>query len=358
MNNPELKFVVPYAVPTLGMERVLLRLVDELAPKIPVSLVLASGKAPDDLGVPVELLTRDGGQIGQLGRMLRLFWWALTSQRSPIVAVGVWAALPCLLASIISPRQVVVWEHSLSREKIATSRNLRVLSVAARLLYKRAASVVAVSAPLASDLTRTAKTTALVIPNLIGPEPAAESRRHVTTGGVRRLITVGSLTDTKRQDVVIEALASLPTDYTLSVVGSGPRLESLQRLTQRLGLQSRVTFHGHVEDPDRLADLLRSADAMVHAAAGETFGLVYFESAQHDVPVLAAENALVSTTIPRYVPGRLFNGNAADLADALRIFRVPSAAEFSRARALREADLATPQIVSRWLGIAEGTRHK
>lgn len=100
----------------------------------------------------------------------------------------------------------------------------------------------------------------------------------------RVLLAVARLTDQKGIDVAIRALAGLPADTALVVLGEGPERTTLQRLAQELGLERRVFLLGRVPD---VAAWLGRATVFVHPARWEGFGLAVLEAMLAGVPVVA-----------------------------------------------------------------------
>jgi glycosyltransferase involved in cell wall biosynthesis len=71
------------------------------------------------------------------------------------------------------------------------------------------------------------------------PDPAVKRGKTV--------LTVTRLTNKqKRTSDLIRAMAKLPEEWTLDIVGTGPSRQMLEKLAADLGLSSRVRFHGFV----------------------------------------------------------------------------------------------------------------
>jgi len=102
--------------------------------------------------------------------------------------------------------------------------------------------------------------------------------------GARVLLAVARLTDQKGIDVAIRALAELPDDTVLVVLGEGPERAALLRLARELGLESRVFLLGRVPD---VAAWLGRATVLVHPARWEGFGLGVLEAMLAGLPVVA-----------------------------------------------------------------------
>ena len=100
--------------------------------------------------------------------------------------------------------------------------------------------------------------------------------------------------DYKRPEHLIRALhhvflAGIP--FRAALVGSGDRLEELERLTQKLGLKEVVCFAGQVPD-EVLVRYYREAACLAVPSEGpsEGFGLVVFEALSWGCPVVASSD--------------------------------------------------------------------
>jgi glycosyltransferase involved in cell wall biosynthesis len=135
---------------------------------------------------------------------------------------------------------------------------------------------------------------------------------------------VGRLLPMKGIDTLIEALAALPEDVHLSLVGGGPDRERLEALLAGKGLTHRARIHSAVpsaEVPARLTGL----DALVlpsrtTRAWKEQYGRVLVEAMAAGVPVLGSSSGAIPEVIGD--AGIVFpEGDAADLAHHLARLR-------------------------------------
>jgi glycosyltransferase involved in cell wall biosynthesis len=122
-----------------------------------------------------------------------------------------------------------------------------------------------------------------------------------------RLVHVGSLVPVKDQHTLLDALALLPTHFTLDILGDGPLLPVLHDYANRLGLSDRVTFHGRV-----------SREAVMHRM--DTASLHVYASRHEGMPVAlleAASRGLRSAgTAVGILPDDALLGLAAPVGDA------------------------------------------
>ncbi|MEV6834364.1 glycosyltransferase [Streptomyces sp. NPDC051133] len=206
-----------------------------------------------------------------------------------------------IAARVAGVRAVVGTEHSLG----ATQMEGRPLTSGVRALYllgeRLGRSTVAVSPTVAERLTRwgVPGPRIAVVPNGVDLarfafDPAA--RRHArdrlglppdafVIGGI------GRLAPGKRFDVLIHALAELPVECRLLLVGGGPE-ESALRLTARAaGVADRVLFTGErpcVPDGSPgpgLPALTSAMDVLASPSPEEAFGLAVVEGLAAGLPV-------------------------------------------------------------------------
>jgi glycosyltransferase involved in cell wall biosynthesis len=108
----------------------------------------------------------------------------------------------------------------------------------------------------------------------------------------------------KGQDILLEALAGpiwADRSWHLSFYGEGPRRNSLERLTSRLGLSSRVTFAGYVT----VEEIWSTNHVLVMTSRSEGLPLTVIEAMLCSRPVLATDVAGNSEVIVDGVTGFL-----------------------------------------------------
>ncbi|MFK0151683.1 glycosyltransferase [Streptomyces sp. NPDC090493] len=139
---------------------------------------------------------------------------------------------------------------------------------------------------------------------------------------------VGRLAPGKRFGVLVEALAGLPADCRLLLVGGGPEEDALRRTARAAGVAGRVLFAGErpyasadVRDPD-LPALTAAMDVLASPSAEEAFGLAVVEALAAGLPVLYSSCPAVEDLPPAAAPGaRRVTGGAAAYAGALAAVR-------------------------------------
>lgn len=135
-----------------------------------------------------------------------------------------------------------------------------------------------------------------VVPCGLHDEEIRDSAREAD-GNAPELVFAGRLMAEKRVDLLLGAVARLSGERPprLVVFGDGPERSSLEALSERLGLSSRVTFRGHVEDVHELWRAIGRARVAVQPSSREGFGLFPLEAMTLGVPVVycrSGESAL------------------------------------------------------------------
>ena len=99
------------------------------------------------------------------------------------------------------------------------------------------------------------------------------------------VLSVGRLESVKRVDLIIAAMAKVPSNIRLIVAGDGTQRQNAERTAEQAGVAGRVTFLGNVED-DQLVDLYARALAVVYPPYDEDFGYVTLEAFLARKPVI------------------------------------------------------------------------
>jgi glycosyltransferase involved in cell wall biosynthesis len=116
------------------------------------------------------------------------------------------------------------------------------------------------------------------------PSLAPRQRRE----GPPTLVTVSHLIARKRHGDVLRALAVLSQRHpTLryAIVGDGPERIALEGLAERLGVTSRVEFHGQLA-PAEAIEQARHGTLFVMPSTEEAFGVAYIEAMAGGVPAI------------------------------------------------------------------------
>lgn len=120
-------------------------------------------------------------------------------------------------------------------------------------------------------------------------------------------------------DILIRAMADLPSNVHALLVGDGDRRADYQALANTLGLAERVHFFGRLEQ-EKLVRALRSMDvfAFPSTTGAEAFGLAMLEAMSCGAPVVASDLPGVRRVADQ--AGLLvLPGNQSDLSRALSV---------------------------------------
>ncbi|MFJ5560422.1 glycosyltransferase [Streptomyces sp. NPDC093250] len=209
-----------------------------------------------------------------------------------------------LAARVAGVRAVVATEHSLGDSQMEGRR----LTPGVRALYlaseRLGSATVAVSPTVADRLKRWGVPAPRieVVPNGIDvdrfrfdPERRERTRRRLgLPEGAFVVGGIGRLTPGKRFDVLVRALARLPEDHWLLLVGGGPEEHVLRRTAHEAGVAGRVLFTGErpglpdgSPGPD-LPSLTSAMDLFASPSAEEAFGLAAVEALASGLPMLYA----------------------------------------------------------------------
>lgn len=101
----------------------------------------------------------------------------------------------------------------------------------------------------------------------------------------------------------------------LVIVGDGPYVETLQSLTEELGISQHVQFIGEVPN-DQVAIYYKAADYFVSASTSETQGLTYTEAMASGTPCVVEGNAYLNNLFDHETLGKTFKTDD-DFAGAL-----------------------------------------
>ncbi|HBC72798.1 MAG: Family 2 glycosyl transferase [Candidatus Amesbacteria bacterium GW2011_GWB1_47_19] len=101
---------------------------------------------------------------------------------------------------------------------------------------------------------------------------------------------LGRVRPYKQIDIAVRAFARILTDHPdarLNIAGDGESIKSLRALTDRLGIETRVSFLGRVSDKERI-HLLSSSWAMLQPSSFEGWGITVIEANICSTPVIAS----------------------------------------------------------------------
>ncbi|MEP6731639.1 MAG: glycosyltransferase [bacterium] len=230
---------------------------------------------------------------------------------------------------------------------VRMARNIPVSRPAFRHVMKNSESVTAVSRWLAEEAQRVVSMKS----PLVAPMPVATELFDVApqTVRTRRLLFVGRLMRQKGIDLLIDALAALPLDVGLDIVGDGPDRRELEERAIERDVGDRIRFHGSLKQFE-LPAMYQRALALVVPSAEEGLGLVAVEAQLCETPVVAFDSGGLPDVVQHDRTGILVREQSAGaLAAALRslLERDDLGATLGKAGRLHALATFAPESVAR-----------
>jgi alpha-1,6-mannosyltransferase len=203
-------------------------------------------------------------------------------------------------------------------------------------IYRRFDRVVAPSRFIAGRLAEAGVAAPLALPLGVdtdtfrpdGADPAGLRRRLGLTPRHRLLVFAGRPAREKRVDVLVEAVERLGEPYVLLLVGARATAPS----------PGRVIELPYEKDSARLAALLASCDAFVHANDSEPFGLVVLEAMACGLPVVGVAAGGVGESVDAGVGELAARSAGPDFAAAIEALFARDLGRLRRAARARACD--------------------
>ena len=143
--------------------------------------------------------------------------------------------------------------------------------------------------------------------------------RYQLPAGQPLILSVGRLSAEKRVEVLLAAAARLTSGARLVIAGTGPHAPRLHAAAGRLGVAGRVSFLGHVPDPD-LPGLYRLASVFAIASEAELQSLATLDAMASGLPVVAVDACALGELVRHGRNGFLCQpGNVHEIATYLDI---------------------------------------
>lgn len=121
----------------------------------------------------------------------------------------------------------------------------------------------------------------------------------------KTILTVARLTDKqKRTSDLIRALALLPKEWRLDIVGSGPDLAKLQKCAAEAGVTERVVFHGFLGRA-AVRELFRSCGVYAMPSSNEAVAIAALEAMGCGASVVLSRIRAFEWLVEDGVDGRL-----------------------------------------------------
>lgn len=343
-----------------GAERVFLTLADGFADAgVETEIVVANAEGPLREQIPPRVSLHDLAQPRVAFAAVGLARYARTKRPDVLLSALTHMNVVTVFAAraVRTPARVVVTEHQHMGIGWAAGEHARdrLLPRLARLAYRHADEVVAVSREMARDLEARLKLRKTV-QTIYNPIPFDDLRQKALAPAphpwldddIPVLAAVGRMTPQKGFDTLLQAMAALDSHPRLIILGEGPLRDALERMVDDLGLRERVALPGFVDNP---YPILARAAAFVSSSRWEGLPTVLLEALALDVPIVATD----CPTGPREIleDGRLGvlvpPDNPAALAQAI----AQTLAGDGPSGSFDESQYRTEAVVERYLRVFE-----
>ena len=131
------------------------------------------------------------------------------------------------------------------------------------------------------------------------------------------IIYVGRLVEGKGVQIILHALSQLKEDYHFSIVGDGPYRDELEQLSEKLGIQSNITFYGSQKE---VYNYLNDSSVFIHVPLlEEGFGITVVEAMAAGTTIISTYSGGIPEIITDRLNGYMVNRNNIDsLAEQIR----------------------------------------
>ncbi len=127
-----------------------------------------------------------------------------------------------------------------------------------------------------------------------------------------QISTVASLIKRKNINLIINAIANIHKKIHLTIIGDGPERRKLEKLTQRLNIEDKITFLGNIKR-EKVISKLKESDIFILLSKNETFGISYLEAMATGNIVIAKKEDGIDGIIKNRQNGFLINSEVSEL---------------------------------------------
>jgi len=194
--------------------------------------------------------------------------------------------------------------------QVTLHRNTRCKRALARV-FKKADKVITVSTKLKNiaeeNLGFSEKT--IVINNGINTEKLVGGESSLASDYVdyKTILSVSNLVASKGIDLNLKAISKLVKKHSnlrYVVIGDGPEINNLKKLTSRLNLKNNVEFLGRLPQ-EKVMDYMAATSVFSLPSWREGFGVVYLEAMAHGKPVIGCAGEGIEDIIENGTTGLL-----------------------------------------------------
>ena len=144
-----------------------------------------------------------------------------------------------------------------------------------------------------------------------------------------QLLFVGRIARVRRLELLLQAVEKLTFSFHLTIVGGEEKTSSVTRsgyikelkeLTEKLNLNSRVTFTGR-KSQEELKTFYEMADVFVYPSEFENFGQPLIEAGAHGLPIIATPVGVARDIIIEGETGYLTSDDPGAISDRIHLLR-------------------------------------
>jgi len=120
---------------------------------------------------------------------------------------------------------------------------------------------------------------------------------YLPENGILNLIWVGRIDERKALGILLESLTKLKSkSFCLNVVGSGPKLEILNRFAKINGLVDKIVWHGQI-DRAQVQQIFKRSHLHIITSLGEGNPTIIWEAMANAIPTMSLDHCGMSGVI-------------------------------------------------------------
>jgi len=340
-----------------GAERAAINIVNELAVKHSVTLLLLDGTAeqayPVHSAVSVVYVLDsgfDGSFVKRLlnhgRRFIAMMRLIPTVKADVVVSFMTHNSILTLLTTWFSSTPQVIVEQ-IDHQIYFVGHLWRSLM---HVTYGRAAHMVCSSQGVAEYFDWMPSEKITIIYNSIDITKFKPATAPEAPNTLPKLIAIGRLVPQKGFDLLIESVMQLPTtEWTLDIWGEGDLHNDLTALIRQYGLEDKIILRGTTQD---IPTQLQNSDIFILSSRFEGFGNVIIEAMACGVPVVSFDCPSGPKEIIKHDHSGILvpNGDKVALMQAiLRLLQNPALRQqLAEAGRIRAADFSHATIANQW----------
>lgn len=177
----------------------------------------------------------------------------------------------------------ILTEHSTYNRR----RKFKILRPIERLVYYRFSKIISISISAKIELAKWIKSEReiYVIENGVNLDEFSKNNKvKQKDSSFFKIAMIGSFTPQKDQGTLIKAVALLPKNHHLYLIGRGKNEKFLKDIVMNAAIDERVHFLGTIKD---VANVIKDMDIIVQSSFWEGFGLAAVEGMALKKPVIA-----------------------------------------------------------------------